>query len=65
MRCPHCGQTLAQESPACPRCQADLTPAARGRELAVSLVVAVVAIAVVTALIFVVLNWHDAQMLGT
>ena len=64
MRCPHCGQELANDTQVCSRCQADLSAAARKEDLVVSLVVALVAIVAIALLTFVVLNWHDAQALG-
>lgn len=64
MRCSHCGQELTDDTQVCSRCQADLSAAARKKDLVVSLAVALIAIVAVALIVFVVLNWHDVQMLG-
>jgi predicted amidophosphoribosyltransferase len=62
MRCSHCGQDLPKGTERCTRCGADLSPATRIRQLLVSVVFAVLAIALVALLTHVVLHWHDMQI---
>ena len=64
MRCPHCGQTLSNGTQECNRCHADLSPATRRKELLVSVLVALIAIACIAALTYVVLEWHEAQLMS-
>ncbi|MDO4798034.1 MAG: hypothetical protein Q4A01_08440 [Coriobacteriales bacterium] len=63
MRCPHCGQRLPDGTQECDRCYADLSPAKRRAELLASVLVALVAIVCVALLTYVVLGWHEAQLL--
>ena len=63
MRCPHCGQSLPKGTLTCQRCNADLSPTRRRKDLLVTLLVALVAIAAIMLLTHLVLDWHDAQML--
>ncbi|MBR3327392.1 MAG: hypothetical protein IKG22_08745 [Atopobiaceae bacterium] len=63
MRCPHCGQTLSESSTTCTRCQADLSRATRRKDALISLAVAVVGMAVVALLVYIVLNWHQMQLM--
>lgn len=64
MRCSCCGQKLDDGATTCTRCAADLTHAAKRRRLVISVVYATIAIVLVALLIFVVLSWHEAQMLS-
>lgn len=63
MRCPHCGQILTSTPATCPRCQGDLSPAARRKDMLISLLVAVIGIAVVALVAYIVLNWHEMQLM--
>ena len=64
MRCPHCGQILNDGLTTCTRCQGDLSPASRRKDVLVSLAVAIVGIVIIAILAYVVLNWHEMQLLS-
>lgn len=64
MRCSHCGQPLDGAETTCSRCGASNDSATRRRDLCISLVVALIAVAFVALLVFVVLNWYTAQQLA-
>lgn len=65
MRCFHCGQNLPNPEAACPRCGACNDTSTRKHELLVSVALVLIALVVVGIIAFVVLTWHDAQLMDT
>lgn len=64
MRCLQCGQELESGVITCDRCGADCSSDKAGRSIAATLLFAVISIAVIAAIVYVVLYWHETQVLA-
>lgn len=61
MRCTQCGYMLEDGETTCPRCHADLSPAACRRRVLITLALIIIAITVAAICTFYVLSWHEMQ----
>lgn len=61
MRCTQCGYKLEDRVTTCPRCRADLSPAARKRRVLITLALIIIAIAVAAISTYYVLSWYELQ----
>ena len=64
MRCLQCGQELEFGVFTCTRCGADCSFYKTWRSIAATLLFAAVSIAVIAAIVYVVLYWHETQVLA-
>lgn len=64
MRCLYCGQELEPNATTCGRCGADLSSGKLMRSLVKTLLLAAVSITVIAVIIYVILYWHETQVLA-
>lgn len=62
MRCHYCGKTLEKETATCPRCGSEGCCEVDWRDIALTIVFALISIAIVAILVFAVLAWHESQI---
>lgn len=64
MRCVQCGRELEDGITTCTRCGADLSPQTRVHALVITVVYTAISIVLIAAIVYVVLYWHEAQVLA-
>lgn len=62
MHCPQCGYRLEKASSVCTRCKADISKSACMRRILYAIILATISLALVAALVYIVLSWHDSQL---
>ena len=63
MRCPCCGHRLSEKTDTCTRCGSDISAATIRHDVLVTVLYAVVVLALLSLFIYVGLAWHDSQLI--
>lgn len=62
MRCPCCGQRLEKDVDVCTRCATDITPTSIRRSVLITILYALIVLAIIGLIVYMGLSWHDAQL---